>query len=760
MPQYALAMVLGSLLAYYGNELPDRFWSALVPMLLLLVVYNPRFRLLLLMATAYLWSAALLQQDLDHRLLQAYDNRVTLLRGVVADLPEIDPGRIRLYLKSPEIENYPGRRPRLLRLNWYQEDIVPQTGERWQFEVKLKQPRGLMNPGAFDFEAWQFSRGIDAGGYIRSSPRNGRLAQANPLDPGYWRMRLASAIDRLCADCAHVGLLKALALGYRGDIRGADRELLQASATAHLLAISGLHVGMVSLLVFALGRGCWRIGFRPAGLNRLQTASLMAIVAAFVYALLAGFSLPTVRALLMLTIMLTAMLLGNRVNLLQSLSLAVIVILLVDPRVLGSSSFWLSVSALLVIAFVQFRLPARMCWWRQLLALQCFFSLLFMPLGLLIFDQLNPAGFVANIVAIPLVSFILLPLILLACLLAPALPAAAGLLLRLADAGLELLMAYLDLLISGGMSPLAGVYPAAMILLLLLILAWLLLPSGLGLRAAGLLAICLLFGWQPDRPRNGDYELLVFDVGMGTSALLRTRHHSLVYDFGPGKAGIFSAADWALLPALRKYAIDMPDLAIVSHVDQDHSGGLHRLLETHPQLPLLSGTPAELHARFGLRRRVASCHDYPRWRWDGVDFSFISSPQGPSDTNNRSCVLMISGRHRVLLPGDIESAREYSLVKTHGDTLRADVLLAPHHGSDTSSSRRFIEQVSPRHVIFTLSRGNRWGFPSPRVLSRYAGAGVAQYRSDRDGAITVVSAADGLSVGSARKPAKRIWRRW
>jgi competence protein ComEC len=132
-------------------------------------------------------------------------------------------------------------------------------------------------------------------------------------------------------------------------------------------------------------------------------------------------------------------------------------------------------------------------------------------------------------------------------------------------------MAYLDLLISGGMSPLAGVYPAAMILLLLLILAWLLLPSGLGLRAAGLLAICLLFGWQPDRPRNGDYELLVFDVGMGTSALLRTRHHSLVYDFGPGKAGIFSAADWALLPALRKYAIDMPDLAIVSHVDQDHS---------------------------------------------------------------------------------------------------------------------------------------------------------------------------------------------
>ncbi|MDH3763218.1 MAG: DNA internalization-related competence protein ComEC/Rec2, partial [Gammaproteobacteria bacterium] len=464
--------------------------------------------------------------------------------------------------------------------------------------------------------------------------------------------------------------------------------------------------------------------------------------------------------LLMLSIMLVALLLGNRVNLLQSLSLAVIVILLVDPRVLGTSSFWLSVCALLVIAFVQFRLPARMSWWRQLLALQCFFSLLFMPLGLLIFDQLNPAGFVANIVAIPLVSFILLPVILLACLLAPALPAVAGFLFRLADLGLQLLIAYLDLLISSGMSPLAGVYPAAMVLLLLLVLAWLLLPPGLGSRRVGLIAICLLFGWQPDRPENGAYELLVFDVGMGTSVLLRTRHHSLVYDFGPGKPGIFSAADWSLLPALRKHAIKMPDLAIVSHVDQDHSGGLHRLLEAHPQLPLLSGTPAELHKRFALSRRVASCHDFPRWRWDGVDFRFLSSAQGLADTNNRSCVLMISGRHRVLLPGDIESAREYSLLQTHGDALRADVLLAPHHGSDTSSSRRFVEQVAPRHVIFTLSRGNHWGFPSQRVLSRYSGAGAALYRSDHDGAITVVSDADGLSVSVERKPVKRIWRRW
>ncbi|MCP4391532.1 MAG: DNA internalization-related competence protein ComEC/Rec2 [Gammaproteobacteria bacterium] len=760
MPQFAIAMVLGSLLAYYGNELPDRSWSALVPILLLLCRYNPRFRMLLLMAAAYLWSSALLHQDLDHRLLEAYDNRVTLLRGVVADIPEIDAGRIRLHLKAPEIANYPGNPPRLLRLNWYQDNVVPQTGEYWQFEVKLKQPRGLMNPGAFDFEAWLFSRGIDASGYIRNSPRNQQLQKASTLTPGYWRMRLASAIDRNCGDCAHRGLIKALALGFRGDISGEERNLLQSSGTAHLLAISGLHIGMVSLLIFALGRGCWRIGFRPGGLNRIQTASLMAIVAASVYAALAGFSLPTVRALVMLLILLIALLLRNRVNLLQSLSLAVIVIVLVDPRVVGSSSFWLSVCALLVIAFVQFRLPDRMPWWQQLLSLQCFFSLLFMPLGLLIFDQLNPAGFAANIVAIPVVSFILLPLILLACLLALTLPGVAGWLFRMADTGLQLLLNYLDLLLSSGMDPVVAVYPTALVFLLLALLAWLLLPSGLGSRAVSLIAIALLLGWQPDRPETGAFELVVFDVGMGTSVLLRTRHHNLVYDFGPGKPGVFSAADWALLPAMRNNAIDRPDLAIVSHIDQDHSGGLHRLLEDYPQLVLLSGTPRRLRSRFALRQRVASCHDYPDWRWDGVDFRFLSSRQSQLDTNNRSCVLMVEGRHRVLLPGDIESAREYSLLKTYGAALDADVLLAPHHGSDTSSSSRFVKQVAPRHVIYTLSHGNRWGFPSSRIQSRYAAIGASQYRSDLDGAITIISASDGLSVGAERNPARRIWRRW
>ncbi|UCH40907.1 MAG: DNA internalization-related competence protein ComEC/Rec2, partial [Gammaproteobacteria bacterium] len=395
----------------------------------------------------------------------------------------------------------------------------------------------------------------------------------------YWRMRLADAIESSCADCAQRGLIKALSLGYRGDIADRERNLLRDSGTAHLLAISGMHIGLVSMLAFAFGRLCWRCGWLSQRLNRMQVAALFAMLAALVYAALAGFSLPTVRALVMLAVLLAALQLRQRVNLLQSLSLALVAILLADPRSVGSSSFWLSAGALLVIAFAQFRLPSTLRWWQQLLLLQIFFSLLFAPVGALVFNQFNPASLPANLVAIPLISFIVLPSVLLACLLSGMVPVISGALFRLADRLLQLLLDYLEWLLSAGLEPVVSAYPFALLLLALVLIGLLMLPCGPGLRMAALTGLCLLPLWQPQRPAPGEFELFVLDVGMGTSILVQTRHHSLVYDFGPGRAGVYSAAEWALVPLVRARGIKQPDLVIVSHADQDHSGGLHALVE-------------------------------------------------------------------------------------------------------------------------------------------------------------------------------------
>ena len=274
--------------------------------------------------------------------------------------------------------------------------------------------------------------------------------------------------------------------------------------------------------------------------------------------------------------------------------------------------------------------------------------------------------------------------------------------------------------------------------------------------------LLVVVGWQPARLKHGDYQIIVLDVGMGTSVLLRTRYHSLVYDFGPGKPGVFSAADQALLPLMRRHEIDMPDLLIVSHVDQDHSGGLQSFIGRYQPQRLLSGTPQQLKHRFALKHGVRSCHEYPPWRWDGVSFRFFSTSNLSTSlaTNNRSCVLFISGRHKTLIPGDIEFSQELKLVREHGTAIAADILLAPHHGSHTSSSWRFLNQVNPEHVIFTLAKNNRWDFPRPEITSRYVTLQAHQYRSDRDGAVSMTSSIDGLRIETAARPVRRIWRQW
>ncbi len=762
MPQHAVAILLGSLLAFYGNQLPDQYWSAFAPICLLLCFSSPAYRFVLLITASFLWSSGVLHYHLEHRLADSFDSRVSLLRGIVSDIPEINTGRIRLNLKSLEIESYTGSMPRRVRLNWYQDEVVPQLGEYWQFEVKLKQPRGMLNPTGFDYEAWQFQQGIDASGYIRNSTFNARLDTASAISVDHWRMRLAREIDYRCKDCEYRSVIKALALGFRGDISTTQRQLLQSSGTAHLLAISGLHIGMVSMLFYGIGRVCWRLGIYRSGLNRIQVASLLAICAATGYSALADFSLPTIRALVMLSVVFLALQMKNRINLLQSIALAMVAILVVDPRSVGSASFWLSFGALLVIAFFQFRRHDNRRWWQQIFKLQLYFSLFLAPLGVLIFGQFNPAGLLANIVAIPLISFAVLPLVLGGCLLAASGFGIAQPVFKVADGLLGILFDYFNWLIDSGLQSVIVTYPALLSGFALISVVLFLMPGFPGGRKAALIAIAVIAGWQPARLKHGEFEIIVLDVGMGTSMYLRTRNYNLVYDLGPGRPNSFNAADWALLPIMRLNGFSTPDLLVVSHVDQDHSGGLHSWGNRYRQSRLVSGTPAELELRYGLKHRVRSCHDFPDWRWDGVVFHFLSAGKFNrlASSNNRSCVLSVRGNHHVLIPGDIEASQEAKLMARYGVALAADVLLAPHHGSNTSSSRGFVNLVRPGHVVFTLARNNRWGFPRKEVISRYDEIGSHQYRSDREGAISVTSSRQGLVVKTMRNPKRRIWRRW
>jgi len=759
MIKTAIAMVLGSVIVFYSNLIPERYWIVYLPVLLLFAFFIPKYRFLITLLAACLWAGFWIQQNLETQLAADFDNRIVRVSGVIADIPEHKSQSVRFLLKPDFIEGYVKPLPETIRLSWYRTRRVLNAGEKWQLQVKLRVPSGYQNPGGFDYERWLFVKGIGATGYVKPSSFNRVTGVSSLSIIDQWRSGIKQGIDQQCSECNNKGLIKALAIGYRADINPQHRQLLQDTGTAHLLAISGLHIGIISALFFYIGRFLWQLYFHRFEISRLQFSATLAICAGLIYAALAGFSLPTVRALIMLAVIFMAFSFRTGVNLLNSIAIAVIVILIFDPLSVGSSSFWLSISALLLIAFAQYRMTNQHQRWKQVVILQLLFSLLFIPISIVLFDQLNPASFLANIVAIPLVSLVIVPLGMLGSLIAGFDGNLADWLFSASDLLLSLLLDYLELLLNSGLAALPyGGIPFAVLCLSAMGMLILMMPAGFPARKPALLLVALPLLWQRTGLEIGAYQLTVLDVGMGTSAVIQTSQHSLVYDFGPGNAQGFSSAQWVLKPYLRYQGISDPDLLIISHVDQDHSGGFYSFLANYDPAKLVSGTPREVTRKFGLSRPIRSCHEYPKWRWDGVNFEFLSLPENPaSSINNRSCVLKVSGYHATLLAGDIESEQESRLLEALPEKLSASVLVVPHHGSSTSSTPRFLGAVKPEFSLFTVGRNNRWGFPKPEVLENYRDVNSQILRTDEQGAITVFSSATGLGLEAHRRPGSKPW---
>ncbi len=758
MIAFTLAVVCGTALAFWGNSLVELHWISFLPLLLLVAWLNPRFRFICLCCSALLWSSLLLHQGINQLPGDELDGQSVLLSGTIVDISEQRKRSVRFYLKPDYIQSYARRLPEKIRLSWYRSQQIPQAGQRWQLLVKLRKPAGFQTPGVFDYERWLFVNGIAATGYVKKSDMNRKLADADWLDISRYRLQVVEAIDRACHDCKHHGLFKALTVGFRGDIPGTQARLLRDTGTAHLLAISGLHIGLVAGLFFLLGGYIWRLVLYRSQFNRLECSAMLAMIAALTYAALAGFSLPTVRALLMLVVVLLALLMRKGVNLLNSIACAVSLILLLDPLAMGSASFWLSISALLVIALGQFLLVNEKKRLRQLLVIQLLFSLLFIPLGILLFNQASPAGFLANIVAIPLLSFIILPITLISSLLSIFDFSAATVLFGWLDHLTGWLLIYLEILLKSGLQAYQHTGLPLLLLCLAIGLILMFLPIGWRARIPALVLLPVALMWQPAVIQAGSFRLSVLDVGMGTSVVVETENHNLIYDFGPGNKDGFSAGAWVVKPYLRYRGIDQTDLMVISHVDSDHSGGFISFVDDYAGAQLVTGTPHRLEKRFNLDKPIRSCHNYPAWRWDGIDFEFLATMPGygSRSSNNSSCVLKISGIHTALLSGDIEAEQEYQLLNQHGDKLAADILLVPHHGSLTSSTKAFIDTVAASVAIFTLGRDNRWGFPKSEVLERYRQSTANIFRTDRDGAISLFSQSEALQIHTQRR-FNRIW---
>lgn len=767
------------------------------------------------------WRAVERQQQV---LVPAMEGHTWLVTGRVADLPRATPRgwRFEFELESmvrlpptaklaplpPGITDSamdgepPAQVPRRVVLAWAAADAsgLPRAGERWRMPVRLRIPHGPMNPNGFDTELWMWERGLGASGVVRLGPKEPLAERLSPAPWGWLALR-AYLRDRLAAsvpDGRVAGVLSALVVGDQSAIERADWEVFRATGVAHLFSISGLHITLWAWLVRWGVVRLWQA--LPRWLPVIGARVLLACPApvaaawggwslALAYAVFSGWGVPAQRTVLMLGVVLGLGLLGRRWPWPLVGVVTMAVVLAWDPWAWLQPGFWLSFVAVGVLLAAE-RSPSGAGFFaaaRDLLRTQWRMTLVLAPLTLALFGQVSLVGLVANLVAIPVVTLAITPLAL-AGALWPGLWVAASWLLEGVLAWLQALAAWPWASLDWPAAP----WPLALLAVLGGCMA--VLRGPVPVRWLGAVLVLPVLGWQPERPAVGSFEVLAADVGQGAAVLIRTASGSVLYDAGPQWGPDTDAGQRVLVPLLRSLG-ERPSHLVLSHADGDHVGGALSVLVhlrgrrgpwpgpddgvnglrvwasfdpadlvsglSDPALaqPWLAGLPL---ATPGAWTRCASGGG---WAQDGVRFDFLHpDTEGyarPGSTNNRSCVLRVTGAHgSALLTGDLDAAHEAALVARHPQ-VKADWLLAPHHGSRTSSSEAFLRAVQPTWVVVQAGRLNRYGHPAPEVVARYGELGVPWQGSPDCGAARWHSdQPTALRCERAERPRYWRWPHW
>ncbi len=773
----AILAVLAALLLLSGQRLPPDYLLASGAVAILLVGgWLAGRRGLILAALVVLVGARVvfsINSDLADRLPPDKTGMDISFTGSVCEFPRRQDGSLRFVLET----RLPGAAtgvPKRILVTWY--DTAPEIwpGEVWQLQVRVRPPRGSANPGAFDYERWLFSERIGATGWVRESAENRRLPAEQPAcRASQARAVLARRMAAPLTGREAAPYVLGLSVGAYQALAAEEWEMLRRTGTVHLVSISGFHIALVAgpfaLAGLLLGRGLLALGFscRP----RLW-AGWTAVCAAACYGLLAGLSVPLLRSVVMLLTAAILLSLRREVGAPTIFAAVMLAVLLVEPFAPLVPGFWLSFAGVAILVLVAadrpFAVPpvsapatslcgralARLMYaCRFLLLVQIAMTVCLAPLTLMFFGQLPLAGALANLAAVPAFSLVLVPLTLLAAACAAFSPDAAIPLLVLVADCFDVWRSFLSWCAS---LPHAVWYlPAPGVMALLLAVpgvVWFLWPRPWPGRTLGpLLLLGLLSGSTPAVPVGG-LRILVLDVGQGLAVLVQTASHALLYDAGP----LFRTGDAGqrvVVPVLQALGTRQLDRMVISHADADHRGGALSVLERYRQVQVSGAAPEGGSSE--------PCRAGQAWDWDRVHFEILHPAMDsvPMSDNNASCVLLINASGlRVLLPGDIEAEAEHDLVG-RGLEGPVDLLLAPHHGSRTSSSPEFVAAISARRVIFSAGHANRWRFPVAEVVSRWRAAGACLFNTAEEGALQFEFSSSGTVALARRQRAEApgVW---
>ena len=738
----------------------------------------------------FAWAAAFAHYYLSDELPVEWEGRDVVVVGMVADLPyRFDRGvRFTFDVEKAYADGKPSAVvPPRISLSWYAAfrdespqrvaDVLP--GERWQLTMRLKRPHGNANPMGFDYEAWLLEQHIRATGYVRPAADNRRLdsfvigmGNAVQRSRAWLRERILVALR----DKPYAGVIVALVVGDQRTIEQSDWQVFNRTGVGHLISISGLHITMIAGLFAGLIYQLWRRSFflqaeLPLSLPAQKAAALAGAVAALVYVALAGFGVPAQRTLYMLWVVAAALWFGRITSVSHVLCLALGVVVLLDPWAVMWPGFWLSFGAVATILYASVGRAVRSDftelsrterWLRALRSgahTQYVVTVGLVPLTMFLFGQVSLIGAAANAVAIPVVSLLVTPLALAGSVLpGPLIGWALGLAHGIV-AQLAAFLAWLSAMPAAvWVSPVPGVWVFACASISTL---WFLAPRGWPLRWLGFVGWLPMMLNSPTHPHEGEMWVTAFDVGQGMALLVETPRHRLFYDTGPAYSPEADGGNRVILPYLKARGIRSLDGVIISHNDTDHSGGalsIFKEMRIDWTASSLESWSPVVQAAPGHRRCVAG----QSWNWDGVQFEILHPAASIYDsskwkTNAHSCTVKITiGKQSILLAGDIEAPQEAELVESMPDKLRAAVLLAPHHGSGTSSTLPFLNAVQPQVALFQVGYRNRYHHPKLEIFERYGVLGIKRIRSDESGAVTLQFGSS-LAISEYRIEHARYW---
>ena len=754
----------------------------------------------------WVWASGFAIVGLSDQLSPTIEEQEITVIGVITSLPShVEYGqRFQFSIERVLTANIDRKQvPEKVMLSLYaqrpnDEETVPaalattlQPGERWQFKVRLRRPHGLSNPHGFDYEVWLLEQGIGATGSVRSDESNHRLANfVFSINNGIqWaRGKLRDRIFSALPDQPYASVIVALVIGEQNGITKTDWTVFSRTGVSHLIAISGLHVTLFSGLFASLMFYLWRNSFFsryqfPLILPSQKVAALSGVWMALLYVALAGFGVPAQRTLIMVSVAALACWFDRITSVTNILCLALALVLLIDPWAVLSPGFWLSFSAVGFLFYISLgrrelkhadphdlvssatassfkdRVLQQL---HQASVTQYAITVGLVPLTMLLFNQVSLISPIANAVAIPVVSFLVTPFALIGSVLPAPL---GGWILVLTNFILQELVVFLGWLSEFSWAVWQAPRPEIWMFICALIgTCWCLSPKGWPLRWAGLLAWLPLSLNSSIYPPAHEFNVTAFDVGQGTALLIETERHRMLYDTGPIFSSQSDAGSSVIYPYLKMRGITQLDGLMVSHSDMDHAGGALTLMQ---QLKI-NWVSSSLELESSLVQTATqisqhtTCLAGQKWEWDGVQFEVLHPTPAiyandKSKPNTKSCTLKVTnGAHSILLAGDIEAKQEKELINDIPEKLGATILLAPHHGSGTSSTEEFLLTVNPKIAIFQLGYLNRYRHPKSTVWQRYADFGITRLRTDQSGAITM-NFGDEITVQEHRKAQARYW---